>query len=92
MLRSSVFSKVFIVLKFRAHFAPPLRLVLDGRRQAIAKASGIWRSSKLFCISKQIYSCTRRIHRKKHREGLISTKNITIIVLCIPSADFGFEK
>ena len=37
MLRSSVFSKVFIyiVLKFRANFAPPLRLVLFGQRQAM---------------------------------------------------------
>ncbi len=51
MLSSSVFSKVFIVLKFRANFAPPLRLlVLDEQRQAIAKAYGIWRSSKLFCL------------------------------------------
>ena len=33
MLRSSVFSKVFIVLKFRANFALPLRLVLYGRRR-----------------------------------------------------------
>ncbi len=85
MLRSSVFSKVFIVLKFRANFAPPLRLVLDGRRQAIAKASGIWRSSELFCFSNQIYSCTRRIHSKKLSEGLISTKrylNCTLHSLC----------
>ena len=50
MLRSSVFSKVFIVLKFRANFAPPLRLVLDGRRQAIAKASGIWASYSALAI------------------------------------------
>ena len=76
MLRSAVFSKVFIVLKFRANIAPSLRLVLDGRRQTIAKASGIWRSSKLFCVSNQIYSCTRRIHRKKLREGLISAKTL----------------
>ena len=87
MLRSSVFSKVFIVLKFRANFAPPLRLVLDGRRQAIAKASGIWRSSKQSALFVYMKNSPQETSWRAD-----FYQNITIIVLCIPSADFGFEK